>query len=196
MPVAANDLIAGQAAVVTGTALNGLEGTSNNSLVLTNGQFGAANKDGQPGEVVTIQNNTVLTYALDLAESPLGYDITGINVYAGWNDAGRDAQNYLVQIAYADDLTNFVGLGDVNYNPAAGAPSNTAAMFSNLGDPLATRVGAVRFLFGDQENDHVGFREIDVLGVASTPEPASLAIWSLVGLALAGFGWRRWKSRK
>jgi hypothetical protein len=197
LPVAANDLIAGQAAVVTGTPLNGLESTSNNPLVLTNGVFGAANKDGAPGEVVTIQTGTTLTYLLDLASAPAGYDITGIDTYAGWNDTGRDAQDYTVQVAYYDDLNTFVGLADVGFNPGGGDPSNTFVSLENpLGGPMAFNVGAIRFLFGAQENGHVGFREIDVFGTASVPEPASIAIWSLVGLSLAGFGYCRWRRAK
>ena len=52
---------------------------------------------------------------------------------------------------------------------------------------MAANVAAVRFVFPNQENGYVGYRELDVHGVvAPVPEPASLAALTLGGLALLG----------
>jgi len=183
--VANDDLIEGIAATVTGS-LGGQEGTSSNPLTLTNGTFGPADLSNL-GEVVAIGNNTTLTYQLDLAAGPFGYEITGIDTYSGWRDGGRDGQAYTVQVAFLSDLTTFVPLADVAYNPAGLSPTDTAAFLTNpLGGPMASRVGAVRFIFGVQENGYVGYRELDVFGVASVPEPSSLtlAVFGLFGLTV------------
>ena len=67
--------------------------------VLTDGAFGTITRRpvaGQPAEphpaFATAGNangaGSTATYGLDLAASPLGYNISQIDVYGGWNDAG------------------------------------------------------------------------------------------------------------
>ena len=185
--VAANDLLNGLVPTVSGAAITAREGTSGNAAVLTNGLFGAANKDGAPGEVVTIDDNTILTYQLNLLAAPGGYSITGINTFSGWNDTGRDEQDFTVQVAYVGALSTFVGIGDVVFNLAGGNPSNIFSQLTNpLGGPMATNVGAIRFVFGSAENGYIGYREIDVLGIPTIPEPATatLGLLALGGLML------------
>ena len=59
-------------------------------------------------------------------------------------------------------------------------------------------VTALRFDFANVQNGYVGYTEIDALGSSSAavPEPASVAIWSMIGLGLAGFGVYRARRKK
>jgi len=194
--VSSSDLIEGLTPVVVGN-INPAEGqTTNDPAALTNGAFGAP---GLPGganvnEVVAIHNNTSLTYQLDTAASPLGYDITGVDTYTGWRDPGRDAQDYTVLFSTVSDPDFFLPLDVVSYNPGgAPSPSDTAVYLTEAsGGVLASNVSRIRFAFFSTENGYVGYRELDVFGARSViPEPGAVLIWSLlVGLG-AVLAWRR-----
>jgi VCBS repeat-containing protein len=176
-PVATADLLTGLTPAVTGTALGGQEGTSANPEVLSNGQFGLA---GLPNavalsETVSIGNNTTLTYSLDTIASPAGYNIHQIHTYSGWRDAGRDNQDYTVQYATVANpgvFVDFTGAISFAPNPAA---SGQVSITSSTGF-LATGVAQVRFVFGNQENGYVGYRELDVIGSPMNPTTATITV--------------------
>ncbi len=173
--------------------------------VMTDGSFGAT-VNNVNSTVATAGDNggdtgSLATYNFDLSGAPLGFDITTVDIFSGWNDNGRD--QILVELLYSDVSApgTFISLGaPIDYNGASGgqAPWNRATVTDDSGT-IATGVAAIQFNFDlDVENGHVGYREIDVLGTATAgpavPEPASIAIWSLLGLCLAGYGYRRRKS--
>ncbi len=148
---------------------------------------------------VSISSNSSLTYALNTSSNTFGYDIDQIDLFSGWGDFGR-ANILNVNVSYQlvgsttwttllDGSTianqNLVGGGtgvyeDVNYVNLDGTT------------PLITNVGAVKFDFGSQQNGYVGYRELDIEGVASltapvsAPEPSSVALvlFGLAGLIL------------
>jgi len=172
--VSNSDLIQGRLPTVVGN-INAEEGqTTSDPAALTNGAFG---DPGLPGgananEVVAIHNGVVLTYALDTAASPLGYNITGINTYTGWRDPGRDAQQYGVSYSTVASPSVFAPLASVNYNPGgAPSPSDTAVLLSDSTGTLASGVAAVQFSFPSTENGFVGYRELDILGAPAGPPP-------------------------
>ena len=134
---------------------------------------------------------SVATYNLNLATSPLGYNISRIDVYGGWNDAGRDQQRYNVLYSTVGDPTTFIPLTSVDYQPANTGNVQSATLVritENALSNLATGVAAIRFDFTPAvENGHTGYAEIDVIGTA-VPEPAMAG---LVGLGCVGLLARR-----
>jgi hypothetical protein len=120
---------------------------------------------------------TSVTYALDTAASPLGYNISSVAVYGGWNDRGRDQQLYSIAFSKAATPGTFVEIGGLNFNSADSlVPENVQTANRSIATAefvefLATGAGAVRFTFGPgTENGYSGYAEIDVFGTP-VPEP-------------------------
>ncbi|WP_254509681.1 PA14 domain-containing protein [Anatilimnocola floriformis] len=162
-----NDLLTGITPVITGNTLQGQEGTSSNPATLTNGTYGPAGAAGNlatfASQAVSISNGTTLTYNLDTATYPLGYDISSIAVYAGWQDNGRDNQDYTVQYSLVGSPGTFTDfIPTVSFAP--GNPPNGQTAINSPTGFLQTGVAAIRFVFGNQENGYVGYRELDVTG--------------------------------
>jgi len=168
--------------------------------VLTNGSFGTL-----PIYTGAASTKTNVAATGPGAGSSITYTLAGpstiteIEVLGGWADNGRDAQNYSVSIATGGTSTfvplNLAGAtvatgtatvtgNSVAYNPAAPGGVQVAArttITDTGGAPLATNVTAIRFDFGAVENNYTGTAELAVVG---TPEPASLAVFGVGGLAL------------
>lgn len=130
---------------------------------------------------------SVATYTLNLAASPLGYNLSRIDVYGGWNDAGRDQQRYNVLYSTVADPLTFIPLTSVDYQPANTGNVQSATLVSITEDALsdlATGVAAVRFDFTPAvENGHTGYAEIDIIGTP-VPEPTTAALLALASLGL------------
>jgi hypothetical protein len=64
---------------------------------------------GNNGEYELFQNGTMDTFTvnLDTSINTAGYDLTGINTYAGWNPAsqGRSNQGYTMTAMLMNDST-------------------------------------------------------------------------------------------
>jgi hypothetical protein len=125
---------------------------------------------------------TFVTYELDLAASPLGYNLSRVDVFGGWNDSGRDQQAYTVQYSTVASPAAFIDLANVSFNPTIPADTQTANRVTITEDTLpnlATGVAAVRINFSPAtENGYSGYAEVDVIGTA-VPEPAGMALIAL-----------------
>jgi hypothetical protein len=161
--------------------------------VLTDGAYGTITQPGGApdrthGAFATAGNTagTSVTYALDTAAHPLGYDLSSIVVYGGWNDSGRDQQLYQVLYSTTANPTNFVNLASADFNPnvPADTQSATRSTITDTTGRLATGVAALRFNFLSPENGYTGYAEIDVLGSATVPEPAGCALLCIGAAAL------------
>jgi hypothetical protein len=141
--------------------------------------FGIAGNTGGAG--------TSVTWDLDTTAAPLGYNLSKIDVYGGWNDNGRDQQLYTVEYSTVAAPGTFIPITTVNYNPpvAGGLQSATLASITDSTGSLATGVGSVRFNFTgfapEVENGYTGYAEIDVFGTP-VPEPASASVLGVFAL--------------
>lgn len=123
----------------------------------------------------------------DLTGSASGYDISSIAVYGGWNDNGRDQQQYSVSYSLIGDPA-FITLANVDFNPVVGGSLQSATRVTLTEDTLpflATGVDAIRFdFFTSVENGYTGYAEFDVIGGPSVPEPGSVLLTALGSVAL------------
>jgi len=177
------DLLQTSVASVTSSGNFALEGTGGTSI-LNNGQFSITGVAGTNPQLATGQNNTWVAFNLDTSVNAFGYDITSVAGYGGWNDGGRDRQQFSVFVSFIGDPT-YLRLGTVDHDVPGGptTPSASSSVFT-LDTPLSG-VDSIRIEFlGGQENGHAGYGEFDVIGTASVPEPSS-ALLLLGGISAA-----------
>ena len=166
--------------IFTGT--DGQEGyaqPSLGSLVLTDGLFGSVTPSGNPSTVASLSDGYTATFNLDLTVNTGGYFLSQIAVYGGWNDAGRDNQDYTVSYQAVGGGA-FITLHTVAFAPPANTPSNTFVSLTNLG---IGPIQALQFTFNNQENGYAGYREISAIGsaVGSTWVGAADSNWGTGG---------------
>jgi len=150
--------------------------TENNAIggsvaLLNNGSFGAAGASGG----ICINGGSV-TYDLNTPGASPGYDISAVNVYTGWNDDGRDGQNYTVSYSTVGNPGTFIDIATATQD-GAGKFESTSITQGTAPNLLATGVKAIRITFNGQENGGVGYKEIDVIGSTPVPTPRNLT-WS------------------
>ena len=102
-----------------------------------------------------------------------GYNLTNITVFGGWQDAGRDAQEYTILYSTVADPTRFFVLTTVVYNPpnSSGLPSaDRVTVYDLSGAPIATNVAVLKFDFASitGENSAAGLTAITAFGTPST----------------------------
>jgi hypothetical protein len=177
MAPSANDLLTNL--IETGSVFHDQEnlGTDTSAASLTNGQFGPASLTPAPGpnpEVNIIGNNQTLTYTLGNGPNGTGYTISEFRAYSGWQDPGRARQDFTVTYSTVADPATFLTLA--TFHGAANTLDELTVMKDDLG---ATIPGVVAIQFktaGDVQNGYVGYREFDLIGTPTVPEPASLAL--------------------
>ena len=118
------------------------------------------------------QNNAI-TFRLDTAKNPQGYDLTNIATFAG-HFGGRASQSYRVLIAHVGDPSRFVQLAEpaLSCDGAASKLRLTArdkGILDNGAGVQAKGVAAVRFEFHDGPIGFNVYREIQVTGTPVAP---------------------------
>jgi PEP-CTERM motif-containing protein len=154
---------------------------------VTDGVAGSQRQDYGSGSVIAAamadssrSDAGVVTYTLDTTAVTEGYNITQIDFYHGWVDGGRDAFSFKIEYQTVAGGTAWneyynsdamFAFPDVYYGLTS---------FTDDSGSIASGVSAVRFSFPQIENGYGGISEIDVI-----PEPATLALLTLGGLAIA-----------
>ncbi len=179
--------------------LTGLTATTTGWNV-TNGSTTPELNDGIHGVSFATAGNSVqgtwttvgatATYNLGLGSGGLGWNLTNIQTIAAWVNAGFGNQAYTVDVKLKG-AGSFTTLALVDYQPlAAAAIGATKVTLTDDSGVLATGVEFIRFT-ANSVNGGVNagafvFREIDVAGVGTIPEPSAAALLGLGGLALLG----------
>lgn len=174
---------------------------------LSDGQFGTAGGN----QAFTVMPNVVsLTFNLNLATRPTGYDVGSIKTYASW-DSGRDGQAYTVEYSTAANPGQFALLATVSrfdntdfttqmmYMPLPFPPymtmypyqddsqSSTMVQLTDSSGTLASGVAAIRFNFSGIENSGTAFREFVVEGVAvAAPTTVTSQVTNLTSFNVGG----------
>ena len=163
---------------------------------LFNANVGNTDNDSNDTGETTVRNTNSFTVNFDISTNTLGYDITEIFSVAGWSTigAGRSNQGYQIDLTFVDNTTET--LIDGTWETNSPAEYWTTATLTNIGGGVltegtvsATGVRAITFLNFDPSNaggggNFVSYREFDIIGTATIPEPSTLALFGLAGLAV------------
>ncbi len=113
-----------------------------------------------------VHTGSSITYTLDTSTNTSGYDITGIDVFTRWADAGRVNPNVSVSYSLVTSPDDFVSLTTLKFTQTVGGSEIwTKSSVSAGGAKFRGGVAKLKFDFGNQQNDFVGYSEIDVFGV-------------------------------
>jgi hypothetical protein len=148
---------------------------------LTDGSF-PTSPNSSTGSLTITGGNVV--YTLDTSVNTYGYDLTSIGIFSGWNDDGRDGINVTVSYATVAAPLTFVNITTATQDNGSARFENANITENVSPNVLATGVKAIRFTFNSQENGAVGYKELDVIGVATIPEPSAALLGGLGLLAL------------
>jgi hypothetical protein len=182
-----NDLLTGL--IETTSAFHDQEnlGTDTTASALTNGRFGPAGLTPAPGpnpEVGIIGSNQVLTYVLGNGPNDTGYTVSEFRAYSGWQDTGRSRQDFNLLYSTVADPNTFLPL--ITVNGTANTQDELTVVKDDLG---ATIPGVYAISFQTPaavQNGYVGWREFDLIGTATAPEPGSFALLGVGALAAMG----------
>jgi hypothetical protein len=201
--VSGTDLINNdQSTTLSSLTLLGTTATGSSLADLNNGTAGwngyslAASFAPSDGAVVTV--------VLDTTSHPLGYDINSIISIAGHALCNRAQQMYDVSYSLVDDQSTFIHLsGDsgitVNrlYQAASSTDLNQVESMATISgfSPIATGVAQLKFTFYWVPvlagMGQTCYREIDINGLATVPEPSTPALLITGVLGLICYVWRK-----
>lgn len=177
----AEGVIASSTGNVIGEESGGAAQWTNTSLDTVYAEGGLGGNDVDHAGYGTVNNGDTIIFDLGGL-----FNLTQIDVFAGWNDSGRDEFSFDLLVSY----------DDVNYSTIATytkGPDNTGdfttpitsriTILDNGGADIASNVRYVRLDIVDADNGYAGMAEFDVFGTP-IPEPTSLALLAFGGLAM------------
>lgn len=179
-----DDAVAGDSAATSPSGADLFQTTSLTSTNfpvntnIANGSTGIRSEESTNNPANVVFPST-FDFILNIDANPLGYDISSIATYTGWND-NRAGQNYTVSFSLvgSEDFTEVLVV-----NQAANATSLVTTITDDAGALLGTGVDVIRFDIGISGAENV-YREIDAFGVATVPEPSVSLLAGLAGMAL------------
>jgi hypothetical protein len=142
-----------------------------------------------------------VTFTLDLTNAANGYDLTSIAAFTGWTD--RAAQTFNIYYSTVGS-SSFIKLNSGNtVGGALDAFGDTSIINGSIrttvtdtAGMIAGNVDEIRFEMLPTAANGSVYREIDVIGVASVPEPSTYGLIGAGSLALAAFVRRRRASKR
>jgi hypothetical protein len=181
--VSASDLLHGLTPVTTGW------NTSNQAspLELTDGihgvGFAEVSGDNVQGAWTTV--GATATYSLGTGANGLGYDVTSVQSIADWVNVGFGNQGWTLAVELVGG-GGFVDVATIDYQDlGSGGGGTTKVTLSGLDVTgiQSLRVTANSVNGGANAGAFV-WRELDVVGASTVPEPSSFALIGLGTLAL------------
>jgi len=172
--------VAGEGAVgdagrhVTASTFNGKISTS----TANGGNGGDPNANNAGGYWTT---DSFVEFDLDTTTNTLGYDISLINIIQR-GDGSRPSINVAVSLRTVGG--SFVEIHDTGAVGTASNVNEIELTEDNGAALLGSGIDGVRFDFGNPGLNWTWYREFDVEGTATVPEPSSAALLGLGGLAL------------
>jgi len=148
--------------------------------------------DFPPGDAEGAWTTVGAVVEYNFGPNALGYDITGIQSIASWAGVGFGNQVWTVEVKPVGG--DYALLATVDYTPfnllnGNLHPDSAGASKVNLTGLDATGIEFIRFTAGSTLGNSVDnqfvWREIDVFGIATVPEPSSTALLGLAALAVA-----------
>ena len=120
---------------------------------------------------------TSITYTFNTTTNTSGYNITGIDIYTAWQDNGRVNPNVTVSYSLIGSPTTYTIIGTATYSKVLAAVAGSAAWTKTsitfpVGFNPPTAVKNLKFDFGTQQNNAVGYAEIDVFGAPTVDNQA------------------------
>ena len=171
--IAGGSLIAGTPPSAIGAGNYTLSGCSPPGA-LTDGTIGSIG-GGIDTSMTSVGGSAGNSVTYTLIGPASGYDITNIVSYGGWNDGGRDQQEYTVSYSTVTSPSTFITIGTVSFNPSlpGSVPSMVRLSLTPSSGVLATNVARIKFDFTNPgaENGWVGTSEITIYGSSSAAIP-------------------------
>jgi len=171
--VANDDLLQTALETVNASSMEEGTGTTDASVLAGNGgelnlRNGIWDNNSESRSLAAVQDDEFAEYFFDLTASPQGYNIDTIDLYSNWGTGqGRDEIRVTITLSLVGTPTVFdqVVVTEEVYNP----PTQTQGKMSITGIG-ATGIAGVRFEWpATQENNAVGYSELDVFGAATNP---------------------------
>ncbi|MEO0514249.1 MAG: PEP-CTERM sorting domain-containing protein [Planctomycetota bacterium] len=176
-----DDLLQTQLASSTLTGYSANGAAFGGLAVLTDGTGGLNNLPANSGDAMVettagASDGWTADFELDVTTNTLGYDITSIISTSGWNNPAIAEQNFNLSVSVVGS-SDFVLLGNFTGTATTGGGIQVTIADDVSGALVATGVDAIRF--ESTGGLRGGYRELDVIGTPTVPEPGSLG---LIGL--------------
>lgn len=178
-----SDLLQTQGTLAGSAATRNLPANLTNGIIATT----TGNSSADRGAFGAGAGNFV-EYDLNISVNTLGYDITSIASISHWSDA-RAGQAYTVLIRKVGE-SSFTSLYTLSGQSASNVVhevllTNSGGGTLTEGAVVASGIDGIRFEFANAPSTTwAGYREIDVFGSATIPEPSVSILIGLAGLFL------------
>jgi hypothetical protein len=181
-----NDLINNGQSSLSGVTYSVAGADYGDFLNLNDGSAGAAAANAG----VAIKDGVyTATFDLDITSNTLGYTINSISTLTGYSDL-RIRQNFTIEYSLVgSSLYNFLGSSFDSGTTGTTNQTLKLTVFDDASSDLLAGVDSIRFTFNLVPYPPFGnvgsaYREIDVIGAATVPEPSTYAMLGLAGLLL------------